>query len=188
MSNEKFIKKHKHKAETKAKKQAKAEALEAQKQAKAKEQIKITRVSPIEKPIDNDVLKNLQSKPSVPYNFVRLAPQVIPAEFYTTNGDEANVENYKTHVKQSDNLSGYIDLSITTKTPLFIGGETVDKGNGLHQEFYGGDDNPSIPGSSLKGMIKQIFKIVTASTFRPFEDGSGDFEENYISEISQGIL
>lgn len=177
MSNEKFIKKRKHKEETKAKKQAKAEALEAQKQAKAKEQIKITRVSPIEKPIDNDVLKNLQSKPSVPYNFVRLAPQVIPAEFYTTNGDEANVENYKTHVKQSDNLSGYIDLSITTKTPLFIGGETVDKGNGLHQEFYGGDDNPTIPGSSLKGMIKQIFKIVTASTFRPFEDGSGDFED-----------
>lgn len=177
MSNEKFIKKRKHKAETKAKKQAKAEALEAQKQAKAKEQIKITRVSPIEKPIDNDVLKNLQSKPSVPYNFVRLAPQVIPAEFYTTNGDEANVENYKTHVKQSDNVSGYIDLSITTKTPLFIGGETVDKGNGLHQEFYGGDDNPTIPGSSLKGMLKQIFKIVTASTFRPFEDGSGDFED-----------
>lgn len=177
MSNEKFIKKRKHKEETKAKKQAKAEALEAQTQAKAKEQIKITRVSPIEKPIDNDVLKNLQSKPSVPYNFVRLAPQVIPAEFYTTNGDEANVENYKTHVKQSDNLSGYIDLSITTKTPLFIGGETVDKGNGLHQEFYGGDDNPTIPGSSLKGMIKQIFKIVTASTFRPFEDGSGDFED-----------
>lgn len=177
MSNEKFIKKRKHKEETKAKKQAKAEALEAQKQAKAKEQIKITRVSPIEKPIDNDVLKNLQSKPSVPYNFVRLASQVIPAEFYTTNGDEANVENYKTHVKQSDNLSGYIDLSITTKTPLFIGGETVDKGNGLHQEFYGGDDNPTIPGSSLKGMIKQIFKIVTASTFRPFEDGSGDFED-----------
>lgn len=177
MSNEKFIKKRKHKAETKAKKQAKAEALEAQKQAKAKEQIKITRVSPIEKPIDNDVLKKLQSKPSVPYNFVRLAPQVIPAEFYTTNGDEANVENYKTHVKQSDNVSGYIDLSITTKTPLFIGGETVDKGNGLHQEFYGGDDNPTIPGSSLKGMLKQIFKIVTASTFRPFEDGSGDFED-----------
>lgn len=177
MSNEKFIKKRKHKAETKAKKQAKAEALEAQKQAKAKEQIKVTRVSPIEKPIDNDVLKKLQSKPSVPYNFVRLAPQVIPAEFYTTNGDEANIENYKTHVKQSDNLSGYIDLSITTKTPLFIGGETVDKGNGLHQEFYGGDDNPTIPGSSLKGMIKQIFKIVTASTFRPFEDGSGDFED-----------
>ena len=174
MSNEKFIKKRKHKAETKAKKQAKAEA---QKQAKAKEQIKITRVSPIEKPIDNDVLKNLQSKPSVPYNFVRLATQVIPAEFYTTNGDEANVENYKTHVKQSDNVSGYIDLSITTKTPLFIGGETVDKGNGLHQEFYGGDDNPTIPGSSLKGMLKQIFKIVTASTFRPFEDGSGDFED-----------
>ncbi len=58
MSNEKFIKKRKHKEETKAKKQAKAEALEAQKQAKAKEQIKITRVSPIEKPIDNDVLKN----------------------------------------------------------------------------------------------------------------------------------
>ena len=88
---------------------------------------------------------------------------------------------YCDHVQQPTTHTGYIDLTITTETPLFIGGPSKqDETTPL--EFYGGADNPTIPGASLKGMVKQIFKIVTASSFRPYQRGSGlgDFEDRHL--------
>lgn len=121
---------------------------------------------------------------SAAYNFIRLPNTVIPAEFYNGNleGVTSDVLNaYCKHVKQEGSHTGYIDLTLTTETPLFIGGPSKqDETTPL--EFYGGPNNPTIPGASLKGMVKQIFKIVTASSFRPYQRGSGlgDFEDRHL--------
>lgn len=121
---------------------------------------------------------------SAAYNFVRLPDTVIPAEFYSGNLEGVTKEVLKAycdHVQQPTTHTGYIDLTITTETPLFIGGPSKqDETTPL--EFYGGADNPTIPGASLKGMVKQIFKIVTASSFRPYQRGSGlgDFEDRHL--------
>ena len=121
---------------------------------------------------------------SAAYNFVRLPEQIIPAEFY--NGHFEGVTKdvlsaYRNHVTQAGIHTGYIDLKITTETPLFIGGPSKQNEE-TPLEFYGGQDNPIIPGTSLKGMVKQIFKIVTASSFRPYQRGTGlgDFEDRYL--------
>lgn len=117
---------------------------------------------------------------AVPYNFVRLPKQVIPAEFWKLDPSKNVTDLYKQHVLTNGKNSGYIDIDILTQTPLFIGGNVVKKKeNGEeYQEFFGGNDNPIIPGSSLKSMVKQILKIVTASGFKAYnsESGVGDFE------------
>lgn len=176
----KFQKKHNYKTETREKKEKREKACKVQGMTDLKEEKKKERMQPIEKPIDKSVLEMLKAKPSIPYNFIRLADHVIPAEFYTTNGEDAIVADYKTHINQSENVSGFIDISITAKTPLFIGGESIEDEDGLYQAFYGDDENPIIPGSSIKGMIKQIFKIVTSGTFRSFNNGFGDFEDRHL--------
>lgn len=118
---------------------------------------------------------------AVPYNFVRLPKQVIPAEFWKSDSSKNVTDLYKQHVLTNGRNSGYIDIDILTQTPLFIGGNVVKKKeNGEeYQEFFGGNDNPIIPGSSLKSMIKQVLKIVTASGFKAYnsESGVGDFED-----------
>lgn len=118
---------------------------------------------------------------AVPYNFVSLPKQVIPAEFFEPDSGKDMKDLYKQHVLTNGKNSGYIDIDILTQTPLFIGGNVVKKKeNGEeYQEFFGGNDNPIIPGSSLKSMIKQVLKIVTASGFKAYnsESGVGDFED-----------
>lgn len=124
--------------------------------------------------------QNFTKPVAVPYNFVRLPKQVIPAEFWKSDSSKDVKDLYKQHVLTNGKNSGYIDIDILTQTPLFIGGNVVKKKeNGEeYQEFFGGNDNPIIPGSSLKSMIKQVLKIVTASGFRAYnsESGVGDFE------------
>ncbi|MCB6770465.1 TIGR03986 family CRISPR-associated RAMP protein [Veillonella atypica] len=121
---------------------------------------------------------------SASYNFVRLPSHVIPAEFYDGNFEGVTkdvMDAYRDHVMQTGTHTGYIDLTITTETPLFIGGPSKQEDT-TPLEFYGGQNNPTIPGSSLKGMVKEIFKIVTASSFRPYQRGTGlgDFEDRYL--------
>lgn len=121
---------------------------------------------------------------SASYNFVRLPSHVIPAEFYDGNFEGVTkdvMDAYRDYVTQMGTHTGYIDLTITTETPLFIGGPSKQEDT-TPLEFYGGQNNPTIPGSSLKGMVKEIFKIVTASSFRPYQRGTGlgDFEDRYL--------
>lgn len=116
---------------------------------------------------------------AVPYNFVSLPKQVIPAEFFKSDSGKDVKDLYKQHVLTNGKNSGYIDIDIFTQTPLFIGGNVVTKNGEEYQEFFGGNDNPIIPGSSIKSMIKQVLKIVTASGFKAYDskDGIGDFED-----------
>ena len=121
---------------------------------------------------------------SASYNFVSLPSHVIPAEFYDGNFEGVTkdvMDAYRDHVTQTGTHTGYIDLTITTETPLFIGGPSKQEDT-TPLEFYGGQNNPTIPGSSLKGMVKEIFKIVTASSFRAYQRGTGlgDFEDRYL--------
>ncbi len=76
---------------------------------------------------------------SVPYNFVSLPKQVIPAEFFELDSytPEELKKRYKEHVIQNGKNTGYIDIDILTKTPLFIGGNVIKKNGEEYQEFFG---------------------------------------------------
>ena len=95
---------------------------------------------------------NISSRQATaPYNFVSLPEKVLPAQF-------ENVEGFREHIGSEGNISGEILLDIEALTPLFIGGGG--------SKSFAPVGTPIIPGSSLRGMFKNIFKIVTCGAFR----------------------
>ena len=96
----------------------------------------------------NSTQNNLSA--TAPYNFVSLPEKILPSPI-------ADVESYKKQIQSSELFSGKIEIEIENLTPLFIGG------NG---EKNFAPVTEIIPGSSLRGMFKNIFKIVTCGAFR----------------------
>ena len=92
-----------------------------------------------------------------PYNFVPLVSEVLWGEL-----PQASYEEYVRHIKEQGRHTGYLDINITAKTPIFVGG------NG--EKFFAPTGKPMLPGSSIRGMLKNIFKIVTAGAMRENED------------------
>jgi CRISPR/Cas system CSM-associated protein Csm3 (group 7 of RAMP superfamily) len=86
-----------------------------------------------------------------PYNFVPLNDKVIsvakPPAF-----DKFHPER----------LSGYIDLTITTRSMFFIRGE--------EETFFKINGRPVIPGSSLRGMVRNLVEIVSYSKFKMYDN------------------
>lgn len=106
-------------------------------------------------------------KATASYNFVPLSATVIrsPIDGGAKN-DAERQENYKRYVKEHGRLSGQIELSCRTMTPVFIG--TGDK----EGAFFAPAGKPILPGSTLRGMVKNIFKIVTCGAMRTDKDGA----------------
>ena len=107
----------------------------------------------------NSPQQNFSEVATAPYNFVSLPEKVLPAQF--------DLENFREHFA-AGNISGEILLDIETLTPLFIGGQG--------SKSFAPVDTPIIPGSTLRGMFKNIFKIVTCGAFR----GQEDFNDEHI--------
>ena len=107
---------------------------------------------------------------TAPYNFVALPKKVLPAQF-------EDVDGFKEHIGAAGNISGEILLDIEALTPLFIGGGQNDT------KTFAPVGTPIIPGSSLRGMVKNIFKIVTCGAFRGQSDSQkngDDFNDEHI--------
>jgi CRISPR/Cas system CSM-associated protein Csm3 (group 7 of RAMP superfamily) len=101
---------------------------------------------------------------TAPYNFVSLTDAILPSvlnEQVDITNDNIN-EKYADYIDKEGKNSGYIELAIKTLTPCFVGG------NG--DKFFGPAGYPLIPGSTIRGMVKNIFKIITCGAMRCDED------------------
>lgn len=121
-----------------------------------------------------------RSVASAPYNFIPLPRTALPAPLVTETGTDWT-EQYVAYVQKEGTLSGVIELDIETKTPFFIGSEQSE-------QFFSplGDEKYVVPGSSLRGMVKNIMKILTCGAMRPAMrqdidvkeiEGDGDFHD-----------
>lgn len=120
----------------------------------------------------------MAGKATAPYNFIPLPKTVLPASFFDKDSKLAIKDQFVSHVKAKGDLSGVIELDIETRTPFFIGA-------GKQEQFFsptGG--GPVIPGSTMRGMVKNILKILTCGAIRPSMrkdieskeiEGDGDF-------------
>lgn len=104
------------------------------------------------------------------YNFIGLNSSVLPAVF--TCGIDAAADNEEEIAAFKDFLnndeakySGYFSVEAETKTPLYIEGKSG---------FFSDGSRLLIPGSSLRGCIKNYFKIITNSKMIPYASGTGD--------------
>jgi len=86
-----------------------------------------------------------------PYNFIQLHEKVVEAQ---------NIPEFDKYHK--DRYSGYIELSITTKTPIYI---RRDKGKEECDFFSIKNGSPIIPGSSLRGMVRTLVEIASFGKF-----------------------
>ena len=120
-----------------------------------------------------------------PYNFVPMPDKPLYAELQHTDGTKDENPIPQRHDEYTDGRhTGYFDVTLTTKTPLFVRGmltesEITDEEDGIKKRktdkeiseltrknpnaFSIDRQRPIIPGSSLRGMIRTLVEIVTSS-------------------------
>ena len=120
-------------------------------------------------------LKNTYSKAkpddiaTAPYNFIPLPDNILVSPMneaiiieISSGNDEKLRAAFCNYIESTEKLNGYIDLNLKTKTPIFIGG------NG--ENTFAPTGEIIIAGSTIRGMVKNLFKIITCGTMRGGED------------------
>ena len=112
------------------------------------------------------------SRATAPYNFVSMAGDILPSELdrnvdWGNISEKKRIQEYENYIREKGKFSGYIHLELKTRTPCFIGGEGAD--------FFSVNKEPLIPGSSLRGMVKNLLKIITWGSV-----GEEDIEDRHL--------
>ena len=99
-----------------------------------------------------------------PYNFVPLSAWIYEPDW----GPRVTQD-----VPFSDGINGVLDLEIEALTPILVGGRQVsgtrEKEGEVH--FYRTPDGkPAIPGSSIKGMCRNVLEIASFGKMRMVDD------------------
>ena len=103
-----------------------------------------------------------QRTASAPYNFVPLPEMIIPAV-----PDARELPDHDNYDRERH--SGYFDVTLTTRSPLYIRGpipakdfprQEQDSQVKNKSEFFHTSDErtPVIPGSSLRGMLRALLE------------------------------
>ncbi|MFK8016330.1 MAG: TIGR03986 family CRISPR-associated RAMP protein, partial [Gammaproteobacteria bacterium] len=113
-----------------------------------------------------------------PYNFVPLSRNVLDPEWAALVSHD---------LPMKDGVSGELTVEICAQTPLLVGGRQVKASSKLPGEvhFFESPDGYSIPGSSLRGMIRNVFEIATFSKMSQVDDvrfGLRDISGGRVSE------
>ena len=99
-----------------------------------------------------------------PFNFVPLSSWVLYPEWSKRISHDLPLQ---------EGLCGTIGFELTAHTPILVGDEKTDAANNLPGSvsfFKLPDGRYAIPGSSLKGMIKNILSIATFSRMKAVDD------------------
>jgi|GEM_PF-982601 CRISPR/Cas system CSM-associated protein Csm3 (group 7 of RAMP superfamily) len=125
---------------------------------------------------NNNPMQPIPSAKS-PYNFVPLNDTVFHPDEQSVFFDKYDEERN----------TGYIELDIENLTPIFIRGDK--------ERFLMVNDKPVIPGSSMRGLIRNMVEIVSYSKlefinnsrfyFRSFADTATRYKDEYNKEISK---
>ncbi len=103
---------------------------------------------------------------SAPYNFVPLPEKIISAV-----SDAHELPDHDRYYPEPGHHSGYFDVTLTTRSPLYIRGPLPAKDFPRQEEFKDkpeffhthNEHEPVIPGSSLRGMLRALLEIVSYS-------------------------
>lgn len=102
---------------------------------------------------------------TAPYNFVPLNKEV----FYPSWANDVSHD-----IPFEDGESGELDITITAKSPIFIRNHSDDKDNPSKEFCHFINENNAkeyyMPGSSLKGMIRNVLEIISFSKIQIDED------------------
>ncbi|CAM2069309.1 TIGR03986 family CRISPR-associated RAMP protein [Sulfidibacter corallicola] len=108
--------------------------------------------------------KPLPERLHAPYNFVPLSSWIF---------EPPQSDRISTNFPFSDGISGTLSYTLTNHTPLLVGGEQKKAPDGERGEvhfFKGPDGEPAIPGTSIKGMIRNVIEIASFGKMRLVDD------------------
>lgn len=104
-----------------------------------------------------------------PYHFVPLSSWVYMPEW-------AHLVSHDHPFK--DGLSGVIEYTLTNHTPLLVGGETdANKAPSEVKWARDPEGNPTIPGTSIKGMLRSFLEIATFGKFDQVDDNHFSYRD-----------
>lgn len=116
-----------------------------------------------------------------PYHFV-------PVSDWVYMPDWAHLVSHD--VPFADGFSGSIEYKLTNATPLCVGGEQKQDSNGPTKVLWSRDPLgvPVIPGSSMKGMLRNVLEIATFGKLKQIEDSRFSFRDvsaksNYLQNV-----
>jgi CRISPR-associated protein (TIGR03986 family) len=104
---------------------------------------------------------------TAPYGLVRLADTPMPAA--DLHGDHPTGDLLRSHDRTvAGTHSGWIDLTLTTLTPTFVG-QTPERGRvNASIRFPHGDRHlPAVPGSTLRGLVRNTVRMLTSGETGP---------------------
>ncbi|NYH50736.1 CRISPR-associated protein (TIGR03986 family) [Nocardiopsis arvandica] len=104
---------------------------------------------------------------TAPYGLVRLADTPMPAS--DLHGEHSADELLRGHDRTVPGTrSGWIDLTLTTLTPTFVG-QTPERGRASASlRFPHGDRRlPALPGSTLRGLVRNTVRMLTGGETGP---------------------
>lgn len=121
-----------------------------------------------------DHTDRIQHAARAPYNFVPLNTEVVEAP---TNPKELGFDRY-----HADRQTGWIEVRLENSTPLYIRdsltedemkqeAKAAQSGEKfINSNFFSPGGQLKIPGSSLRGMLRNLVEIVSFGKFGPFDD------------------
>jgi len=116
-----------------------------------------------------------------PYHFVPLSDWVYMPDW-------AHLVSHD--VPFTDGFSGFVEYKLTNATPLCVGGEQKQDGDGPTKVMWARDPlgTPVIPGSSIKGMLRNVLEIATFGKLKQIEDSRFSFRDvsaksNYLQNV-----
>lgn len=101
---------------------------------------------------------------TTPYRFIPLSPLIVLPAWADHVSHDHPLE---------DGLCGELTLRLTAQTPLCVGGDQskpTEHEPGRVRFFRAPDGKPAIPGTSLKGMLRNVLEIASFGRFRQVEN------------------
>ncbi len=133
----------------------------------------------------------LKQPATAPYNFVPLNKEVVQAEGAAEAEKKKSCAGFAIYDTEHCK-TGYIDCEIEALTPLYIRDSLTSdeyKAGGFSSAFFSPADKIRLPGSSLRGMVRNLMEIVSFGKFihtnnvklyyRAFTDVAKNLEEAY---------
>ena len=106
-------------------------------------------------------------KITAPYGFVPLANKVVTPDWLQFRDSEGRLVAPPVHdIPFQDGLCGTLELEIEAETPIFVRG--ADKSG--EKPFQLANGKYAIPGTSLRGALRNIIEIITFSRFKRVND------------------
>ena len=93
---------------------------------------------------------------------------INPYNFVPVNLDETSRDDITKSSEQTSLVTGYMECILKCRTALAIPGERKPESEGKEHaqyEFFSIDGKPVIPGSSIRGVIRNVYETLTDSCF-----------------------